>query len=57
MPYLQCMHRERSLPAWVVNFVKLGVGFTGSGETLNKGGIPVFLLLCLKKEEARGREA
>jgi hypothetical protein len=33
------------------------VGFTGSGETLSKGGIPVFLLLCLKKEEARGREA
>jgi hypothetical protein len=33
------------------------VGFTGFDETLNKGGIPVFLLLCLKKEEARGREA
>jgi hypothetical protein len=33
------------------------VGFTGSGQTLNKGGIPVFLLLCLKKEEARGQEA
>jgi hypothetical protein len=31
--------------------------FTDSGETLNKGGIPVFLLLCLKKEEARCREA
>jgi hypothetical protein len=25
----------------------ISVGFTGSGETLNKGGIPVFLLLCL----------
>jgi hypothetical protein len=36
---------------------KRTVGFTGSGETLNKGGIPVFLLLCLKKKEARGREA
>jgi hypothetical protein len=35
----------------------ISVGFTGSGETLNKGGIPVFLLLCLKKKEARGQEA
>jgi hypothetical protein len=35
----------------------ISVGFTGSDKTLNKGGIPVFLLLCLKKEEARGREA
>jgi hypothetical protein len=45
-----------------VNTLRLYVGFTGSGETLNKGGIPVFLfvcsyLLCLRKEEARGREA
>jgi hypothetical protein len=30
------------------------VGFTGSDKTLNKGGIPVFLLLYLKKEETRG---
>jgi hypothetical protein len=38
-------------------FCLLSVGFTGSGETLNKDSIPVFLLLCLKKEEARGQEA
>jgi hypothetical protein len=37
--------------------LSLSVGFTGSDETLNKGGIPVFLLLCLKKKEARGWEA
>jgi hypothetical protein len=37
--------------------LSISAGFTGSDETLNKGGIPVFLLLCLKKEEARGREA